>query len=77
MLLKDKQSDALIEIEDVRTLINPSEHKISGRSQLGEEEQDPEDYPKASLMFPSGESLPRCWVDLDYRHTQVNHLASA
>jgi hypothetical protein len=72
MLLKDKQSDALIEIEDVRTLINPAEATTLGRSYLGEEKQDPADYVKASLIFPSGESLPRCWVDLDYRHTQVN-----
>jgi hypothetical protein len=71
MLLKDKQSDALIEVEDVGMLVNAGEAAVSGRSQLGEEEQDLEDYVKASLMFPSGEDLPRCWVDLDYRHTQV------
>jgi hypothetical protein len=72
MLLKHKQNDALIEIEDVSLLISPSEPAVSGRSQLGEEEQDPENYAKASLMFPSGEDLPRCWVDIDYRHTQVH-----
>ncbi|MBC6435632.1 acetyltransferase, partial [Nostoc sp. HG1] len=29
------------------------------------------------LIFPSGESLPRCWVDADYRYflTRVSHLA--
>ncbi len=72
MLLKDKQSDALIEIADVGMLINPGEAVVSGRSQLGEEEQDPEDYTKTNLTFPSGEDLPRCWVDLDYRGTQAN-----
>jgi hypothetical protein len=61
MLLQDKQSD------DVSMLINPSETMVSGRSQSGEEEQDPEDYAKTSLIFPSGENLPRCWVDADYR----------
>jgi hypothetical protein len=71
MLLKNKQSDVLIEIEEVEMLINPIETKISGRSQSGQEEQDPEDYAKESLVFPSGEDLPRCWVDIDYRHTQV------
>ncbi len=74
MLLKDKQSDDLIDIEDVGMLVNPSETQISGRSLSGEEEQDPEDYAKASLMFPSGEDLPRCWVDPDYRHMQVNRV---
>jgi hypothetical protein len=71
MLLKSKQGDILIEIEEIKMLINPIEDKVSGRSQSGEEEQDPEDYAKASLIFPSGEDLPRCWVDVDYRNTQV------
>ena len=71
MLLKNKQSDVLIEIEEIKALINPIETKVSGRSQSGEEEQDPEDYAKVSLIFPSGEDLPQCWVDVDYRHTQV------
>jgi hypothetical protein len=71
MLLKSKQNDVLIEIEEIKMLINPIEQKVSGRSQSGEEEQDPEDYAKASLIFPSGEDLPRCWVEVDYRNTQV------
>jgi hypothetical protein len=29
--------------------------------------QDPEDYPKSELMFPSGEPLPRCWIEPNYR----------
>jgi hypothetical protein len=74
MLLKSKQSHVLIEVEDVKMLIDPTEDKVSGRSQSGEEEQDPENYPKVNLRFPSGEDLPQCWVDIDYRNTQVKPI---
>jgi hypothetical protein len=29
--------------------------------------QDPAEFPKAELCFPSGENLPRCWIDPNYR----------
>jgi hypothetical protein len=73
MILQEKASDDLIEIQDITMLINPITTHVSGRSQLGQEEQDPVDYAKASLMFQSGEDLPRCWVDADYRDTQVEN----
>lgn len=49
------------------SLIDPMEQKISGRIQDGQEEQDPEEISKNDLVFPSGERLPRCWMDVDYR----------
>lgn len=67
MLLQDKQSGALIEILDVSELINPVKQTVAGRIQSGQEEQDPENLDKANLSFPSGESLPRCWLDADYQ----------
>jgi hypothetical protein len=67
MFLQDKQNGTLIEIQDVKRLFNPNEHQISGRNQSGEEEQDPMDYEKVGLTFPSGEDLPRCWIDVDYQ----------
>ncbi len=67
MLLKFKQDDALIEIEDIKRLVNPGEPKVLGRIQSGEEEQDPADYAKVELLFLSGESLPLCWMDDNYR----------
>jgi hypothetical protein len=67
MLLKFKQDDALIEVQDIKMLMNPSEPKILGRIQSGEEEQDTSDYGKVDLLFLSGESLPRCWIDGNYR----------
>jgi hypothetical protein len=71
MFLQNKRNGNLIEIEDVTALINPATHQIVGRSQSGEEEQEPESYEKANLIFPSGEALPRCWIDADYRGTNA------
>jgi hypothetical protein len=67
MLLKDKQNENLVEILDITSLINPATSKISGSVQNGEEEQPPEDIAKETLVFPSGENLPRCWVDANYQ----------
>jgi hypothetical protein len=38
-----------------------------GRIQEGEEEQDIQPFPKQDLTFASGEDLPRCWLDPNYR----------
>lgn len=67
MLLQDKQTGSLVKILDTDALINPSEETVPARLQEGQEEQDPEQFAKDSLVFPSGESLPRCWLDADYR----------
>lgn len=67
MLLQEKQTGNLVKILDVQALINPAEAEIHGRVQEGQEEQDPESFAKDELIFPSGESLPRCWLDADYR----------
>ena len=67
MLLQEKETGNLLEILDVKLLIDPNEEAVPARDQAGQEEQDPEKFAKAGLVFPSGESLPRCWVDADYR----------
>lgn len=67
MFLHSKKEDALVKILDTTELIDPLVNAIQGRLQAGEEEQDPEQFAKADLLFPSGETLPRCWVDVDYR----------
>ena len=68
MFLKHKETDVLIEVQDVDALVNPSESAITGSVQAGEEEQDPEQFAKEGLIFPSGEPLPKCWIDPNYRH---------
>lgn len=67
MLLQNKQTGDLIKVLDTDALINPAQQSVPGRIQEGQEEQDPEQMAKESLVFPSGENLPRCWVDADYR----------
>lgn len=67
MLLQNKQTGTLVEVLDVANLVNPAESKIQGQVQSGQEEQSPEDMDKQELVFPSGESLPQCWVDPDYQ----------
>lgn len=67
MLLHNKQNGTLVEILDVQALINPAQSSIPGRIQDGQEEQAAEEFPKQDLVFPSGESLPKCWVDADYQ----------
>jgi hypothetical protein len=72
MLLKNKENNTLVEILDIQEAISPSRHKIMIRVQAGEEEQDPEPIEKQNLIFPSGESLPRCWIDADYQKEKSN-----
>lgn len=67
MFLHSKRAGALVKVLDADELIDPSKNAIQGRIQEGEEEQEPEQFVKTDLIFPSGESLPRCWVDADYR----------
>ncbi|NJN86172.1 MAG: acetyltransferase [Leptolyngbyaceae cyanobacterium SL_7_1] len=67
MLLQNKQTGTLVEILDVANLVNPAEQNIQGQVQSGQEEQSPEAIAKQELSFPSGEDLPRCWVDPDYQ----------
>jgi hypothetical protein len=67
MLLQKKDNGTLVEIVDIQEIISPNQSEVMGRVQAGEEEQDPERIQKQSLIFPSGESLPRCWMDADYQ----------
>ena len=48
-------------------LTNLYRDTVKGRYQAGEEEQDPETFCKDDLVFLSGETLPRCWTDPNYR----------
>ncbi len=67
MYLKHKPSGDLVEVLDIRSLIDPFQPKIAGRFHAGEELQDPANFLKAELGFPSGEPLPLCWTDPHYR----------
>ena len=68
MFLKDRNSGHLIEVLSLSDLFNLYQPEIIGRDQVGEEAQEPESYKKSQLLFLSGEELPRCWLDPDYRN---------
>ena len=68
MFLKSKSSGDLVELLEIQDLYDPFKTKLRGRLHAGEEMQDPEMFLKSELIFPSGESLPRCWIDSDYKH---------
>lgn len=67
MFLAEKSTGHMIEIRDLAALFNPFESQVTGCLHFGEEAQDPEAFNKAELVFPSGEVLPRCWTDANYR----------
>jgi hypothetical protein len=67
MFLQHKPSGDLVEVLSVETLFDPCRSEIMGRFHCGEELQEPESFLKAEMAFPSGESLPRCWLDPHYR----------
>ncbi|KMM17647.1 hypothetical protein [Synechococcus sp. GFB01] len=68
MFLKIQHDDdaSLLEVLDLKQLFDPFATDVLGRIHAGEEMQDPQAVAKASLRFPSGEALPRCWVDPGY-----------
>jgi hypothetical protein len=67
MLLQKKDNGTLVEILDFEEAINPNHNQVMAKVQSGQEEQDAESIQKQNLIFPSGENLPLCWVDADYR----------
>ncbi|MBD2292608.1 acetyltransferase [Anabaena sphaerica FACHB-251] len=67
MFLQLKDSSDLVKIVDFQELIDPNTEIVHAKDQEGQEEQETETYRKDNLVFPSGEKLPRCWLDADYR----------
>jgi len=67
MFLQHKQSGDLVEVLNLSNMYDPCLGEIMGRFHTGEEKQDPESFAKADLIFPSGEPLPRCWLDPNYK----------
>ena len=67
MYLKHKDSGNLVEILDIRAVADPCQAVVAGRYHAGEELQDPENFSKTDLVFPSGEALPVCWLDAEYK----------
>ena len=72
MYMKHRENGDLVEILTLPALFDPCKHEISGRYHAGEELQEPASFAKDDLIFPSGEALPRCWMDASYRKLQSN-----
>ncbi len=70
MYLKHKPSGDMVEVLDLGALFDPFVTTVPGRFHAGEELQDPAEFSKAELVFPSDEPLPRCWVDPEYRSSR-------
>ncbi len=68
MLLQIKDSSELVKIVDIKELIDPNIDTVHGQEQQGQEEQETDSFKKENLVFPSGESLPRCWLDANYKN---------
>ncbi|HXH71627.1 MAG TPA: acetyltransferase [Mariprofundaceae bacterium] len=67
MFLKDVKSGDLVQVITLKELVDPNEKQVTVRFQAGEEVGDPVKANKTGLEFPSGESLPKCWLDPHYR----------
>lgn len=67
MFLKSAQNGDLVEVLDLPALFDPLVTVVKGCFHAGEEMPDPDGFSKADLLFPSGESLPMCWCDPDYK----------
>ena len=68
MLLQIKDSSELVKLTDIQELIDPNLDTVQGQKQQGQEEQAVDAFKKENLVFPSGESLPRCWLDVNYKN---------
>jgi hypothetical protein len=75
MFLKEKNSNDLLEVLTLKDLFDPFCSDLVGRYQHGEEPQDPAKFRKETLVFPSGEALPRCWTDAHYRDDELQRPA--
>ena len=73
MLLKERTSGHLVEVLDVQNLVNPAVKDFIGRLNIGEELPEPTRFVKSSLVFCSGEPLPKCWLDPHYRDFELKH----
>ncbi|MEM6427122.1 MAG: acetyltransferase [Cyanobacteria bacterium P01_D01_bin.128] len=71
MFVKEAQDQTLIKIADAADLFNPVQETVQGQRQAGEEEQPLQTFKKSQLVFPSGESLPQCWLDPNYQLKQA------
>jgi len=67
MFLKNVSNGDLAEVLNSSELIDPNASAVTVRFHAGEEAGEPTAEAKSGLVFPSGEALPKCWLDPHYR----------
>ncbi|MGB5223868.1 MAG: hypothetical protein WBN49_01715 [Arenicellales bacterium] len=67
MLLMEKETGHLIEVLDPTEFFDPFNDSFNGRLDFGDDVAEPDSFKKVSVSFPSGENLPKCWKDPNYR----------
>lgn len=67
MFIKDVSSGDLAEVVNMSELCDPNATTVTVRYHAGEEAGDPIAVSKSGMRFPSGEALPKCWLDPHYR----------
>jgi len=67
MYLMHKPSGDMIEVLNLDRLFNPTHCEVNGRFLAGDGLQEPAAFGKDDLVFPSGERLPRCWVNPSHK----------
>ena len=67
MLLMEKETGHLIEVIEPTEVFDPFKDSFTGRLDFGEDVAEPDSFKKVMVSFLSGENLPLCWVDPDYR----------
>ncbi len=72
MFLKEKTSKHLVEVLKLDELFDPMKPAFTGRLNYGEDVPEPEMFSKSNICFPSGEDLPRCWIDVHYRDDELH-----
>jgi len=67
MFLKNTGNGDLAHVLEMSELMDPNSSTVTVHYHAGEEAGDPLSADKADMVFPSGEALPKCWLDPHYR----------
>jgi hypothetical protein len=71
MFLREKKTNHLVEVLELGELFDPMQKEVTGRYNWGEDLPEPQAFAKSSLLFASGEELPKCWTDVHYRDDEL------
>jgi len=67
MLVRNVNNGDLAQVENLEQLTDPNEKTVMIHYFAGEEIGDSTSANKTDFVFPSGEALPKCWLDPHYR----------